>query len=113
MRLPNMSLAGFALLLAGCLAAPLPGFDAMARAQAPSDTLSADVSDALARMNKTLLGKEFSFQANTLRAYAGPNGELLHITHKITMVVRRPDRLAAQTVVRVRDCPCGRAAATS
>src|SRR5690348_17307963 len=97
--LPNMSAAAFAVLLAGGIAAPLPGFGTAALAQSPPDgTLSAEVTDALGRMNKTLLGKEFSFQANTLRAYTGPNGELLHITHKIKTVVRRPDRLAAETV---------------
>ena len=47
----------------------------------------------LGRMNKTLLANDFSFESHTLRAYAGPNGELLHIAHQIKTVVRRPDRL--------------------
>jgi len=65
-----------------------------ARAQGPQDApISTDVRDALTRMSKTLLANDFSFQSNTLRAYAGPTGELLHIVHKTKIIVRRPDRL--------------------
>lgn len=47
----------------------------------------------LARMSKTLQAPHFSFQARTFRAYAGPNGELLHIEHAYKAVLNRPDRL--------------------
>jgi hypothetical protein len=50
--------------------------------------------DALKRMGKTLAAKQFSFQSRTFRAYAGPNGELLHIAHTSKIIYRRPDRLS-------------------
>jgi hypothetical protein len=55
--------------------------------------VSEDAAAALARMGKTLQAKEFSFVSRTLRAYAGPNGELLHIAHTTKTIFRRPDRL--------------------
>ena len=48
----------------------------------------------LARMSKTLLSPQFSFRSQTMRAYVGPNGELLHVAFDSKIVVRRPDRLA-------------------
>ena len=67
---------------------------ASARAEDPPAGLIGDqASTALARMNKTLTSKEFSFRSHTVRAYPGPNGELLHIAHTMKIVVRRPDRL--------------------
>jgi hypothetical protein len=44
-------------------------------------------------MGKTLLAKEFSFRARTIRAYANENGVLLHIEHDFKITVRRPNRL--------------------
>jgi hypothetical protein len=55
--------------------------------------ISEDARSALARMGTTLQGKDFSFQARTIRVYADQNGELLHIAHKFKVTVRRPDRL--------------------
>jgi hypothetical protein len=52
-----------------------------------------DVIAALERMGKTLNANAFSFSARTIRAYPGPNGELLHIEHVIKTTVRRPDRM--------------------
>jgi hypothetical protein len=46
-------------------------------------------------MSKTLMSSQFSFRARTMRAYVGPNGELLHIAFDTKTVVRRPDRLMA------------------
>jgi hypothetical protein len=88
----------FALVFSGFLAAILPIMVPAAHAQKPPEkreasTLSAEVNDLLGRMSKTLLAKEFSFEARTLRAYAGTNGELLHIAHKTETVVRRPNKL--------------------
>lgn len=53
-----------------------------------------DATEALARMSKTLQAQQFSFTSRTFRAYAGPNGELLHIAHTIKTIFRRPDRLS-------------------
>jgi hypothetical protein len=64
-------------------------------AQAPTEgVLRPDVAGFLERMGRTLEASQFSFRARTIRAYAGPNGELLHIMHTIKTIVRRPDRLA-------------------
>jgi hypothetical protein len=52
-----------------------------------------DASAALAQMGQTLLGKQFSFQARTLRVYADADGRFLHIGHTMKVLVRRPDRL--------------------
>jgi hypothetical protein len=93
----NPCRSGFALLLASCLVGAL--LASPARAQNPPDNvLAADVNEALARMNKTLLASDFSFQSDTLRAYVGPNGELLHIAHHTKIEVRRPDRLSVDAV---------------
>lgn len=85
-------------LICFCLAAVLGiGGRGLHAQKAPEKSqepaLSAEVNDILGRMSKTLLAKEFSFEARTLRAYAGPNGELLHVAHTTKTVVRRPDRL--------------------
>lgn len=83
-----------ALLLAIAFASSFQPITPIAVAETTADaTISDDARAALARMNKTLLAKQFSFQARTLRSYAGPNGELLHIVHKLKTVFRRPDRL--------------------
>jgi len=78
-------LAGHALVTAAAVAQSespaAPGIEDEARA-------------ALARMSETLRAKQFSFHAQTFRSYVGRNGELLHIAHAMTVVFRRPDRLA-------------------
>lgn len=67
---------------------------AAARADSPQQAgVSEEASAALARMGKTLMATQFSFNTYAMRAYAGPNGELLHIVHATKTVVRRPDRL--------------------
>jgi hypothetical protein len=69
-----------------------------ARAQSPTEPgVSDEVRAVLAQMGKTMQAKQFSFQARTLRAYAGPNGELLHIAHAIKAVVVRPDRVSVKS----------------
>jgi hypothetical protein len=45
------------------------------------------------QMGQTLRGKQFSFQARTLRVYADTDGRFPHIGHALKVVVRRPDRL--------------------
>lgn len=59
----------------------------------PKPTISDDARAAVAQMGKTLLAKEFSFRARTIRPYANENGVLLHIEHDFKITVRRPDRL--------------------
>ena len=57
--------------------ATLGGSLAVAATQ-PKPTFSEDVRAALGQMGKTLLAKEFSFRARTIRPYANENGVLLH-----------------------------------
>jgi hypothetical protein len=65
------------------------------RAESPQPAgVGNDALEAIGRMSKTLAAKQFSFTSRTLRAYAGPNGELLHIAHTIKTVFSRPDRLS-------------------
>ena len=59
----------------------------------PKPTITEDARAAVAQMGKTLLAKEFSFRARTIRPYANENGVLLHIEHDLKVTVRRPDRL--------------------
>ena len=70
----------------------LGGWPAVA-ATPPKPTISEDARAAVAQMGKTLLAKEFSFQARTIRPYANDNGVLLHIEHDFKITVRRPDRM--------------------
>ena len=49
-------------------------------------------------MSNTLAAKQFSYDARTFRAYAGPNGELLHIEHMTKTVLSRPNRLAVHAI---------------
>lgn len=72
--------------------AMLGGSPAIA-ATPPKPTITEDARAAIAQMGKTLLAKEFSFRARTIRAYANENGVLLHIGHDFKITVRRPDRL--------------------
>jgi hypothetical protein len=62
-------------------------------AKPPQPTISEDARAAVTQMGKTLLAKEFSFRARTVRPYANENGMLLHIEHDFKITVRRPDRL--------------------
>jgi len=55
--------------------------------------ISAEASAALQRMGETLRAQQFSFQAQTIRVYAGPKGEPLHIFHTLDVTVSRPNRL--------------------
>ncbi len=55
--------------------------------------ISAEASAAVQHMGETLRAQQFSFDAQTIRAYAGPHGEPLHIFHSLEVTVRRPDRM--------------------
>jgi hypothetical protein len=85
---------GFALIFWSCLTSPLFTIVPPAWAQAPQvAAISADTAAALDRMSKTLRAHAFSFRSDTIRAYVGPNGELLHIAHTSKFTIRRPDKL--------------------
>ena len=72
------------------IAGSAPAFSASPTAK---PTISAEASAALAQMAQSLLSKQFSFQARTLRVYADVDGRFLHIGHILKVLVRRPDRL--------------------
>jgi hypothetical protein len=62
-------------------------------ASAAKPAISEEANTALQQLGKTLLAKQFSFQARTLRVYADADGKFLHIGHTLKVLVRRPDRL--------------------
>lgn len=87
-------LAFAGMLIAGGITDLAP---AGARAAEPASPqkpeISAEVRAALRRMGETLRAHQFSFEAQTIRALAGPNREPLHIFHTLDVTVKRPDRL--------------------
>ena len=84
----------FAALLAGGLGGGSPFSIAEASAATVAKpSITPEASAALTRMGQALQSKEFSFQARTIRVYADPAGQLLHIFHTLKVTVRRPDRL--------------------
>src|SRR5271166_5830526 len=66
---------------------------AVSAADQPKPAISEEASAAVAQMGKSLLADKFSFQARTLRVYAEPSGQPLHIVHSMKVTVRRPDRM--------------------
>jgi hypothetical protein len=72
---------------------PAAGAAQAAAAAKPKTEISAEARAALQRMGETLRAQQFSFQAQTIRVYAGPKGEPLHIFHTLDITVRRPDRM--------------------
>src|SRR6266702_4972456 len=89
--------AGLFGFLAGGIIALLPVmFPAAHAAQQAKPTISEEASAALLRMGQTLRAEQFSFQARTVRVYADPNGEPLHIFHTLKVTMHRPNRLLAE-----------------
>ena len=87
--------------LGSLLAAAIIGFlpvtvVAAAPAKPAQPAISADASAALQRMGQTLRAEQMSFQARTIRVYAEPNGEPLHIFHRLKVTMHRPNRLLAE-----------------
>lgn len=80
----------FRLLLATLMLATGTGF-----ARAESTMISAPARDAVLAMGKTLEARDFSFKDHTIREYMGTDGQPLHIFHAGTVLVERPNRLAA------------------
>jgi hypothetical protein len=58
--------------------------------------ISEEASAALQRMGQTMRAEQFSFQAQTIRVYATPDGEPLHIFHTLKVTVHRPNRVMAE-----------------
>ncbi len=87
-------LAFLAVVLSGGIAGLAPaGVDAAQPAAQQKPQISAEASEALQRMGESLRAQQFRFQAQTLRVYAGPKGEPLHIFHTLDVTVKRPNRL--------------------
>jgi len=82
----GMLLGGGAGLVPGMLHAAEP-------AARPKTAISAEAMAAVQRMGQSLRAREFSFQARTIRVYAGPSGEPLHIFHTLDVTVQRPDKM--------------------
>jgi len=94
-RLKKLRYAGLAAVLVmgtaiGMISAVPPVFGA---SPAAKPAISAEANAALEQLGKTLLAKQFSFRARTLRVYADAGGKFLHIAHTLKVLVRRPDRL--------------------
>ena len=88
------TVVAFASLYAGLVVSTtMPGGWPAAAAAPPKPAISEDARSALAQMGTTLLAKEFSFLAHTIRVYASQGNEQLHIVHDFKVTVRRPDRL--------------------
>jgi hypothetical protein len=93
--------ATLAMLFAGAVAVTLPALGSAARADEPKPAAADEGKPsggneavlALTTMGHTLQAKQFSFTARTFRAYAGPNGQLLHIVHTLKTVVNRPNEI--------------------
>ena len=88
-------------ILVGLLAGTSTGFVsvpliAAEPAKQAQPAISADASAALQRMGQTLRAEQMSFQARTIRVYADPNGEPLHIFHTLKVTMHRPNRLLAE-----------------
>ena len=86
-------------LMATTSAGAIPAIPISAHAESTQDlAISPAAKTALERMSKTLKSGAFSFRSRTVRAYAGPNGELLHIEHSMKITVQHPDRLQVDAV---------------
>ena len=88
-------------VLGGLLAGSIFGLTPMNLTAAPpakqaKPAISEEASAALLRMGQTLRAEKFSFQARTIRVYAGPNDEPLHIFHTLKITLRRPNKLLAE-----------------
>jgi hypothetical protein len=92
MKLRMLAVLGLVIGLTSAGLIPLAA-KAAGPATAPQPAISAEARAVLQRMGASLRSKEFSFQAKTIRVYAGPRGEPLHIFHTLDVTVDRPNRL--------------------
>jgi hypothetical protein len=72
---------------------PVTGPESLAASQQQQPAISEEASAALLRMGQTLRSEQYSFQVRTIRVYADPNGDPLHIFHTMKVTVHRPNRL--------------------
>ena len=95
MKLRHIAALGGVLAggIIGLVPANLP---AAPPAKPAKPAFSEEASAALMRMGQTLRAEQFSFQARTIRVYAEPNGEPLHIFHTLKITLHRPNRLLAE-----------------
>ena len=95
MKLRHIAFLG--ALLAGGIIGFLPvTVPAAEPAKQAKPAISEEASAALQRMGQTLRAENYSFQARTIRVYAEPNGEPLHIFHTLKVTVHRPNRLLVE-----------------
>jgi hypothetical protein len=94
-KLRHIALLGglFAAGIIGFVPVRLPAAEAAKPAQ---PAISEEASAALQRMGQTLRAEQMSFQARTIRVYAEPNGEPLHIFHLLKVTMHRPNRMLAE-----------------
>ncbi|EPE96383.1 hypothetical protein RGCCGE502_20985 [Rhizobium grahamii CCGE 502] len=77
------------------------GFAALptARADEPvKPAISEEAKTAVSQMGKTLLARDLSITAKTIRVYLDQSGQPLHIFHTMKISVRRPDRIAVEFI---------------
>jgi hypothetical protein len=90
-------IAALGRLLAGGAIGLVPAnLPAAPPAKPAKPVISEAASAELMRMGNTLSAEKFSFQARTIRVYADPKGEPLHIFHTLKVTVRRPNKLFAE-----------------
>jgi hypothetical protein len=77
--------------LIGILPCAAPASHAATQQKKPA--ISEEASAAVMRMGQSLRAEQYSFQSRTIRVYAGPKGEPLHIVHTDKITVHRPNRL--------------------
>jgi hypothetical protein len=86
-----------AIFLAGISGAfPITPHEATAAAQPKKPAISEEASAALLKMGQTLRGEQYSFQVRTIRVYADPNRDALHIFHTMKVTVHRPNQLLVE-----------------
>jgi hypothetical protein len=85
-------------MFAGSILGGIPAASVAAEPAKPAKAvISPEASAALVNMGQTLRADAFSFQANTIRVYSDAGGDMLHIFHSLKVVVRRPNRMFAES----------------
>ncbi|CDM62315.1 hypothetical protein LPU83_pLPU83d_0945 (plasmid) [Rhizobium favelukesii] len=78
------------------------GFAALPTARADESeppfkpAISDEAETAVSQMGKTLLARDLSITARTIRVYLDQSGQPLHIFHTMKIAVRRPDRIVVE-----------------
>jgi hypothetical protein len=88
-------------ILGGLLAGGIIGFvpvdvPAADPATQAKPAISEEAGAALLRMGQSLRAEQYSFQVRTIRVYAEPNGEPLHIFHTMKITLHRPNRILVE-----------------